>query len=307
MQQEVESVRRSVLAGVKSAYFQLAYLNQTFRILEGDGQLLDQVEKAADARYRSGMGDQQEVLQAQVEQTKLLREITMHHLEVAKAEAQIKQLLGRSQSSLDIETSDLPETPLTYTVEELLAAAKAQNPDISGAEQMVEKQKLEVDLAHKDFYPDFNVQYMWQRTDPTQFRAYYMLSVGVQVPIYRSRKQRPELAQAQAELARSQSEADAQTQQVAFQVRTAFDTAEKTAELLKIDQDGLLPQSRSEFQSGLAAYQNNRQDFHALLTSFLDVLHLEEEYWQSVADRETALAQLEELTGLSLREEGTTR
>ena len=34
--------------------------------------------------------------------------------------------------------------------------------------------------------------------DPTQFRAYYMLSVGVQLPIYRSRKQRPELAEAEA-------------------------------------------------------------------------------------------------------------
>jgi outer membrane protein, heavy metal efflux system len=307
MQQQLESVRRSVLAGVKSAYFQLAYLSQTFRILESDGQLLEQVEKAADARYRSGMGNQQEVLQAQVQQTKLLREITMHHLEVAKAEAQIKQLLGRSQSSPDIDTSDLPETPLTYTLDELLAAANAQNPDISGAEQTVEKQKLQVDLAHKDFYPNFNVQYMWQRTDPTQFRAYYMLSVGIQVPIYRGRKQRPELAEAQAELARSQNETDSRTQQIAFEVRTAFDAAEKTAELLKIDQDGLLPQLRTEFQSGLASYQNDRQDFQALMTSFLDVLHLDEEYWQSVADRETALAQLEELTGLSLHEEGTTR
>jgi outer membrane protein, heavy metal efflux system len=307
MQQQVESVRRSVLARVKSAYFQLAYLSQTFRILESDGQLLEQLEKAADARYRSGAGNQQEVLQAQVEQTKLLREITMHHLEVAKAQAQIKQLLGRSQSSPDIGTSDLSENCLAYTVDELLDAAKAQNPDISGAEQTVEKQKLEVDLAHKDFYPDFNVQYMWQRTDPTQFRAYYMLSIEVRVPIYRIRKQRPELAQAQAELARSRSEADSQAQEVAFEVRTAFDTAEKTAELIKIDTDGLLPQSRTEFQSGLAAYQNNRQDFRALLISFLDVLHLDEEYWQSVADRETALAQLEELTGLSLREEGTTR
>ena len=172
---------------------------------------------------------------------------------------------------------------------------------------MVEKQKLQVDLAHKDFYPDFNVQYMWQRTDPAQSRAYYMLSVGVRVPIYRSRKQRPELAQAEADLSRSRSEAESQTQQVAFELRTEFDTAEKTAELLKIYRDGLLPQTRAEFQSGLAAYQNNRQDFQALLTSFLDVLHLDEEYWQSIADRETALAHLEELTGLSLREEGEKR
>jgi outer membrane protein TolC len=253
------------------------------------------------------MGTEQDMLQAQLEQTKLLREITMHHLEVAKAQAQIKQLLNRPQSSPDIETAELPETALPYNFDELLAATKSQNPDISGSQKMVEKQKLQIDLAHKDFYPDFNVQYMWQRTDPAQFRAYYMLSVGVRVPIYHSRKQRPELAEAEAELSRSRSELEAQTQQVAFELRTEFDTAEKTAELLKVYRDGLLPQTRSEFQSGLAAYQNNKQDFQGLLASFLDVLHLDEEYWQSVADRETALAHLEELTGLSLREEGTVR
>ena len=155
-----------------------------------------------------------------------------------------------------------------------LAAVKLQNPDISGAEQMVEKQKLQVDLARKDFYPDFNVQYMWQRTDPTQFRAYYMLSVGVQVPIYRSRKQRPELAQAQAELAHTQSEADAQAQQVAFQVRTAFDTAEKTYHRVVEDRSGT-GSFRSHAPSSNRAsplIKTTARTFRPLLTSFLDVL-----------------------------------
>lgn len=306
-QEQYESVRRAILAGIKSAYFQLAYLSQTLGILESDGQLLQQVEKAADARYRSGMGNQQELLQAQLEQTKLLREITMHHLDVAKVQAQIKQLLNRSQSSPDIEAAQLPETPLPYTYDELLTAAKAQNPEIAGAQKMVEKEKLQVDLAHKDFYPDFNVQYMWQRTDPTQFRAYYMLTFGVRVPIYRSRKQRPELAEAEANLNRSRSEAEAQSRQIAYELRTEYDTAQKTAELLKIYHEGLLPEARAGFQSDLAAYQNNRQDFQALLTSFLDVLKLDEEYWQDSAERETALARIEELTGLSLRSEGAPR
>jgi outer membrane protein TolC len=307
VQQQYESVRRSILAGVKSAYFQLAYLSKTLGILESDGELLQQVEKAAEARYRSGMGNQHDLLQAQVERTKLLREITMHHLEVAKLQAQIKQLLKRAQSSPDIEPSELPETPLPYTFEDLLTATKAQNPEISGAEKMVERQKLQVDLAHKDFYPDFNVQYMWQRTDPTQFRAYYMLSFGVRVPIYRGRKQRPELAQAEAELNRSRSESEVQSQQVAFEVRSEYETEQKTAELLKIYREGLLPQARAGFQAGIAAYQNNRQDFQALLASFLDVLHLDEEYWKSIAERETALARLEQLTGLSLRGEEVNR
>jgi outer membrane protein TolC len=307
LQQQLESVRRSVFAEVKAAYFQIAYLSNTLGIIESDGELLDQAEKATEARYRSGMGNQQDLLRAQLEQTKLLREITMHHLEVAKVQAQLKELLNRSQSSPDIEPADLSETALPYTYEELLATTKAQNPEIAGAEKMIEKQKLQVDLAHKDFYPDFNLQYMWQRTDPAQFRAYYMLSVGVRVPIYRGRKQRPELAQAEAELSRSHSELEVQSQQAASELKVQYETTQKTAELLKIYKEGLLPQARAGFQAGIAAYQNNRQDFQSLLFSFLDVLHLDEEYWQSAAERETALARLEQLTGLSLHDEGAKR
>jgi outer membrane protein, heavy metal efflux system len=307
VQQQYESVRRSVLAGIKAAYFQLSYLSKTLGILESDGQLLQQVERAADARYRSGMGNQHDLLQAQLERTKLLREITMHHLEVAKVQAQIKQLLNRSQSSPDIEPADLPESPLAYTFDELLSTTRGGNSEISGAQKMIEKQSLQVDLARKDFYPDFSLQYMWQRTDPAQFRAYYMLSFSVRVPIYRSRKQRPELAQAEADLNRSRSEYEVQTQQVAFELQTEYETVQKTAELMKIYREGLLPQARAEFEAGVAAYQNNRQDFQALLTSFLDVLRLDEEYWQSTAERETALARLEQLTGLSLHEEGTSK
>src|SRR5262249_45137762 len=90
--EQIESVRRSVLAEVKAVYFQLAYLSKTLAILESDGELLRQVQQAADARYRSGMGTQQDILQAQLQKTKLVREIAMHHLEVGKLQAQLKQL-----------------------------------------------------------------------------------------------------------------------------------------------------------------------------------------------------------------------
>jgi outer membrane protein TolC len=300
-QQQIESVRRTVLSELKASYFQLAYLSKTLSILEQNGELLKQVEQAADARYRSGKGSQQDLLQAQLQKTKLLREIAMHHLEVGKLEAQLKQLLNRPQDSPDIEPTDLVETPLVQTYAELLAAAQVQNPEIVGAKKMIEKQSLQVDLARKDFYPDFNVQYMWQRTDPTQFRAYYMLSVGVRVPIYRGRKQRPELAQAEAEKLRAGSELQVQSQQIAAELRAQYVLAQRTSELLKIHREGLSPQSRSEFQAALAAYQSNKQEFQALLTAFLDVLRFDEEYWQNLSEYETAIARLEQITGLALR------
>src|SRR6266851_5476211 len=276
-QQQIESVRRAVLAELKGTYFQLAYLSKTLTILEQDGALLKQVEQAADARYRSGMGTQQDVLQAQLQKTKLLREIAMHHLQFGKLEAQLKQLLNRSQESTDIEPADLLETPLVQSYADLLAAAQVQNPEIASAQKMTERQSLQVDLARKDFYPDFNVQYMWQRT---------------------------ELAQAESEQLRAQSALQAQSQQLAGDLRSQYVIVQQTSELLKIHREGLSPQARSEFQAGIAAYQSNKQDFQALLTAFLDVLHLDEDYWQNMAEYETAVARIEQLTGLSLHNEG---
>jgi outer membrane protein TolC len=300
-QQRYESVRRDILTRMKMAYFQLGFLAKRESILQGEDQLLQQIEKSAEARYRSGMGNQQDVLQAQLERTKLLRDVTTTQLEEGKVQAEIKQLLSRPQTSPDITTTELAEASPLYTFDELLAAAKTNNPDIAGAQKMVESQRLRVDLARRDFYPDFNLQYMWQRTDPTQFRAYYSLTLGVRIPIFKSRRQQPALNQAEAERSRAGSELEVQSQQVAFQLRQMFLGAEKSAELLKIYREGLIPQSRAELQAGLAAYQSNRQDFQALLASFLDVLRFEQEYWQTLSEHEAALAQIEGVTGLSLR------
>lgn len=300
-QQRFEAARRAIVAELKKTYFQLGYLAKRQTILKEDGELLSQVEQAAEARYRNALGNQQEVLQAQLEQTKLLREITATQLEAGKLQAEIKQLLNRPQSSPDIVTTEISAAATAYTYDQLLAAAQTNNPEITGAQKMVEKLGLQVDLAKKDFYPDFNLQYMWQRTDPTQFRAYYMVTLGVRIPIYRGRRQQPELAQAEADRSRAASDKEAQTQQIAFELRQQFLTSEKSAELLKIYRDGLIPQARAELQAGMAAYQSDRQNFQALLGSFLDVLKLDEEYWQTLAEHEAAVAQMEEITGLSLR------
>ncbi|HEY7388509.1 MAG TPA: TolC family protein [Bryobacteraceae bacterium] len=81
--------------------------------------------------------------------------------------------------------------------EEILAATAAQNPDLAATQHTIARQALQVDAARKDFKPDFNVQAVWQRTGPTEYRAYYQITFGVKVPLHYG-KQRAELAQAQS-------------------------------------------------------------------------------------------------------------
>ena len=102
MEAQTDSVRRTVVGNLKMVYFRLAYIQQTLGVLQRSDELLNQVQEATEARYRVGQGNQQDVLKAQLQHTKILQEIAHHHQEEGLLEAQIKQLLGRPQESADI-------------------------------------------------------------------------------------------------------------------------------------------------------------------------------------------------------------
>lgn len=296
---QVDSVRRKVVEQVKATYYRLGYIQATLSILARDKKLLAQVEKIAEAEYRVGKGNQQDVLKAQLEQTKLLRDTTQYRQQMESLEAQLKQLLNRPQDSPEITTEKLTETTLPYSSNDLLAAVRTGNPEVGARHEMVQDRSLRVELAKKDFYPDFNVQYMYQQTGPN-FPNRYSLSFGVKIPIYRNRRQRPEVAQAAGQLNSARRAYEAQVQQIYYQVRNQYLDADSDARILKIYRQGLIPQATATFHAGLAAYQSGQEDFQTLLNSFLDVFNLDVEYWHTLARHETALARLEQLTGLSI-------
>jgi cobalt-zinc-cadmium efflux system outer membrane protein len=296
---KLDAVRRAVLQQVKEAYFQTAYIQQTLEVLDRNGKLLDQIEKIADARYRVGQGKQQDVLKAQLEKTKLLREVAHHHELMGTQQALLLKLLNRPPGSPEITTEPLVETPLRYTSDELLEKVRAQNPEVATQQEMVKKQSLQVEIARKDRYPDFSVQYMWQRTGPS-FPSYYMLTFSARLPIYRRRKLNPEMTQAVEELNRSQREYESQVQTAYFDVRNQYIAAETASQMLKIYREGLIPQALATYQSGLASYQTGSLDFESLFSTFLDVLNFDGEYWKTLMEHETALARIEQVTGVPL-------
>src|SRR5713101_7769456 len=102
MEAQTDSVRRTVAGNLKMVYFQLAYIQQTFGILQKSDELLNQVQQATVARYRVGQGNIQDVLKAELQHTHILQEVAHHHQEEGLLEAQVKQVLGRPQESADI-------------------------------------------------------------------------------------------------------------------------------------------------------------------------------------------------------------
>lgn len=297
LREDAAAVRRRIVEQVKLVYFRLAYVQEALGTLQRNDQLLGQILQVVEARYRVGQGNQQEVLRAQLQHTKILQDIAMNRQEEGQLEAELKQILNRPQMSPDVVAEPLSPSFLLYTDAQLLQFARDKNPDVLARRQVVTRNETQVELAHKDFRPDFMASYTWQHT-ADQFRDYYMASFGISLPNRGRRK--AELAEAEQNRLRAQQELQAENQRVLSEIEQQYVLVRTAEERLNIYKGGLIPQADATFRAGMAAYQANRQDFETLLGNFLDVLNLDLQYSSELAEHESALARLERLTGVSL-------
>jgi outer membrane protein, heavy metal efflux system len=295
---QIGVLRASLSEQLTIAYLRLAYLQQTLALLESSRATLSQVIESEMTRYSSGQGSQTDVLKAQLERTKVVREITMHHEEMSQLEADLKQLLHRPQESNDIVAEELAATALHHAAGELLDLVRKQNPEIKMEGSSVTKQDAELRSAERQGKPDFSIGYMYERTG-TDFPAYYMLTFGMVLP--RRSRVRAEVAEAAELLAAATEHLDAAQQQQLADTQKQYEVATRTAELLTQYRDGLVPQADAVFHAGLAGYESNKQSLTSVLTAFNDVLELKRGYEQTLLDHELAVAHLETLTGAALR------
>jgi cobalt-zinc-cadmium efflux system outer membrane protein len=297
-QAEVEVTKTNIVDAVKADYLQLAYLQQTLGILRQNESVLEQLIQNATTHYQVGQGMQQDVLQAQVNRTKIVKEITMHHQLMGQTQAHLKGLLNRDQGSPDIVTDELIATPLQRTSEELLAMVRQNNPQLQVDASSIRKQDAQLASAKREGKPDFEVGYLYENTD-RKYRDYYMFTFDVRFP--RKARINAEIAEATEKRSESQQTLNAHLQQQLAEVQQEYVKATSDEELLKEYREGLVPQSDAAYRATLSAYASNREQFVHVLSYFTDLLSLKLEYAQTLVDHETALAHLESLTGATLR------
>jgi outer membrane protein, heavy metal efflux system len=297
-QAEVEVTKTSIADALKADYLQLAYLQQTLGILRQNESVLDQLIQDATAHYQVGQGMQQDVLQAQVNRTRIVKEITMHHQQMGQVQAHLKGVLSRDQDSPDIVTEDLIATHLQRTSDELLAMVRQNNPQIQVDASSIRRQDAQVASAKREGKPDFEVGYLYQNT-ARKYRDYYMFTFDVRFP--RKGRVNAEIAEATEKRSEAQQTLNAHLQQQLAEAQEGYVKATSDEELLKEYREGLIPQSDAAYRATLSAYASNREQFIHVLSYFTDTLNLKLEYAQTLVDHEAALAHLETLTGETLR------
>lgn len=289
------AVELDAVAAVTRAYWSLWQAHQRVRVVTRDRGLVERAARLAEERYATGDVPQADVLRVQVELTHAINRVTTETLAIDAARADLAALLDRD---LD-DPLGVPEDPGPHGALEplatLVARALAARPELVAGSTTVTREEAAVQLAHRDYYPDFEVSVsrFVNAQGPDGFGA----MASMTIPLAFRSKYDAGVAEADARLASAQAE----RRRLATQVRREVEQSWLKLRTARLQHDLFatthIPQAEQSLRASEGAYQAGRIDLMGLLEAVraIETAHLE--HIDAEAAEEMAWADLERAVG----------
>lgn len=296
MEQEYIALQLATVSGLKQAYYELHVIHQSIDIFQRNKALLGEFAQSARASYEVGHGAQQDVFRAQTEISRVLTRLSGLAQQRVSLEAEINRILFRPPGT-QLGVPDRPQvTQLRRSAEELGAVADQAAPLLRAQMMGVERAQREVKLAHREYYPDFEISAGGMREEPMGTDGYRVM-FNVRVPLYYARRQRSEVRGAVASREAALSDLQATRQEILFRIQDNVAQIRRSEELVQLLESALIPQARLTLLSAQAGYSVGKVDFLTLLNALLTLQDNELELHMEIAAHEQAVARLEEIIG----------
>ncbi|MFB3068302.1 MAG: TolC family protein [Acidobacteriota bacterium] len=287
-----------IIRQLKTAYFELTYVDQATRILRRYQDLLQRLSRIAEAKYSVGDGLQADVLRSQVEISLIVERLALLGQQRESGQARINSLLNRSPDVVLPQLKQVEDTSveLPFSLERLYLTAREQNPEIEAERLEIQKASLQLDLSKKKFFPDLNISTTYMlRGGP--FDNMYEYRLGLEIPLYFWRKERFGVEEKLEEMERSKHSYQSKLQEVTFNIKDAYIGARTAQSLIRLYRQGIIPQATASLDSALSAYEVGSIDFLNLIDNALTVLNYELRYHEETSDYFQNLVRLEESLG----------
>ena len=296
---EYHTTQLTVIAQLKRIYYDLYLVNKSIEIFQNNQLLLDKIERSARVNYSVGKAPQQDIYRAQTEISRLLMRLVMLRQERASLEADINRLLNRPLDITISTPSKLSITPLGFDLNKFYRLVDLQSPQLNAQQKNVEKSNQEIRLSKLDYYPDIEIG-AGRLRDTAMGTQGYQVMLTATIPLYFASKQnyavREKLARYNADI----EDLYSTHRDLSFQVKNAFLLAQRSAQLIHLIQYTIIPQATLTFRSSQANYGVGKVDFLTLLNNLLTLQDNELELHGEIVQHEKAIAQLEEITGVTL-------
>ena len=302
-----EAIKRKIIADLKVAYYNWFFINKSIAITEENKALMNNFIKIAEAKYEVGQGIQQDVFKAQVELSGFIEMLELLNKKNEIIEEKIKKILNRSLSSSIGKPEETIKSDVTLSLEELIEATKERSPILNASSQLVDSKEQALNLARKEYLPDFVVEATYFNRDgggSDDLDDIWQVGLGIRAPIYFWRKEKFGVDEAALELREVKENFESTENNLLFEVKENYITAKTAEKLIELYSTGIIPQSTLSLESAISGYQVGDVDFLTLINNFLTLYNFELEYYEQLTDYEISLARIEEITGLELINNG---
>jgi outer membrane protein TolC len=259
--------------------------------------LVAELREVATTRYEAGEAAQQDPLQAEVEHAHLAhRELELRTAQRVASE-QINALLHRTSDAQVPPPPTRLEPPDTEALDraEREARALAQRPERRAAEARVRARVAGVDLARREFLPDFNLVAMydgvWQERELRPFVGF-----EINVPLRLARR-RAALREAEALLEQARNEQAGTEDAIRLELASGADRVEEARHVVHLYRDRLLPAARDQVEAAHAGFETGRNDFQALIEAERALRDAELGHEEALVALSRRLAELERARG----------
>ena len=259
---EVRIRELEIVTMVKEAYYDDLLMSESIKIVKEIKGLLSNMTEIATIKYATGQASQQDVIKAQVESTMLINEITELEAEREVVQAGLKALLNRSQEAPLSDPPAILGKKADIKVEELTEKALEIHPALQKMRYEIEANQIGVELARKNYYPDFMVDVAPIQRDG-RFDAWDAM-FQVNIPIWQS-KYDSQVTEAQSTVEAGQYKLKAEENIRSAEVKEGVVKVESADKIRTLYETSLLPQVELSFDSALKNYQTGKIDFLTLL------------------------------------------
>ncbi|MGD9160593.1 MAG: TolC family protein [Desulfobacteraceae bacterium] len=297
-----DALKLMLISKIKKLYYQYSYLAQSIKITQDNITLVSNFEDVATAKYKGGAGLQNAVIKIQVELGKLDDRLTSLKDSITPVVAKLNSAMNRPSSASLPVPENIPDEKISMDKSELISLLRSGNPKLKALDYMAEKDNYMIDLAGKNYYPDFTLGLNYISTEPRydatpadNGKDPVVASVSVNIPLWR-KKYHSIKREAQAEqrsVRRSREEMEnnlvADLEMAIFELRDAD-------RKITLYRDTLLKKAEQNVSINQLAFASDKASFLDLIDAQRVLLEFQLAEKKALADYGKALADIEMLT-----------
>lgn len=298
---EMDVIYLQLSSEFKALYADLYFIGRSLSITEDHLALLREMEQVITEKYETNSADYHDLLRIQIEIDALEDRLASIRDASEPIMAQMKAILG-NKAAMNI---PLPQKLPGFSEADrtqLLQDIERNHPLILSLSEQIEVDRLSVDLAQKDFYPDFKIGVDWINTGqainpvPGSGNDAFMLSVGVNLPIWRGKYRANQRAATSkvmvAELQKKKTEDD-----LTARLQRGFFQLDESKRKLKLYGEHLIPKAQEALEVIQSSYATGNGLYSDLIKAEQTLLEFLLAYSQAEANQVKALVNIESLTG----------